>query len=155
VSVLPVTSWPNVALFPMPDRVVVDGHVRPVIDLLFMSVHRAKVAELVEEVSATCAVTQYEIEGGFRIQEAALLRSSLQDLTTGYDASSAQSCASTSGVNGPAVIPWCVPSGYVRPASSWITPKPGALILKSFPLLLVSTSVESSPGVVQIVQMLQ
>jgi hypothetical protein len=34
---------------PDADRVVVDDHVRPVIDLLFMLVRRAKVAELVKK----------------------------------------------------------------------------------------------------------
>jgi hypothetical protein len=36
-----------------------------------------------------------------------------------------------------------------------ITPKPGALRLRLLPLLLVSTAVESSPGVVQTVQKLE
>src|SRR4029453_4231895 len=72
------------------------------------------------------------------------------------DVSAAQRAASISGVNGNSgVIPWCVPSGYVRPALRLITPKPGALSLKSLPLLRVSTAVESSPGVVQTVQKLQ
>jgi hypothetical protein len=43
----------------------------------------------------SAGVTRCEIEGGFRGQEAALLRSS-----TGYDVSAAQSSAATSGVNG-------------------------------------------------------
>jgi len=56
------------------------------------------------------------------------------------DVSAAQRAASVSGGNGNSVaVPWCVPSGYVRPAPWMITPKPGALILKSLPLVLVST----------------
>src|SRR3954452_24537927 len=72
------------------------------------------------------------------------------------DVSAAQRVAATSGATGIcADSPWRVPSGSARPVEFKITPKPGALSLRSLPLLRYSISVESSPGVVQVLQILQ
>src|SRR4051794_15855448 len=72
------------------------------------------------------------------------------------DVSAAQRVAATSGATGIcADSPWRVPSASARPVECKITPKPGALSLKSLPLLRYSMNVESSPGVVQVVQILE